>query len=570
MLQMYTWTWISINFAVTYLAIVWGSMLFHFSGSAYPGSRNYMWCLSFFVNLPSFLGLDSVSSTSTFKAAAVRKGYPGAAYFHTGFYTRFFAFATGVIFFQVAWLLFCFPGGLLFQWEYDMYILYASVAIYTPLLLFILLPRYANMCKSRDALLGRIPMPADDGSVYRGQPRREHSVVVSGGRIAGRRRSMTSAFFEGSSAPVPPRGIVTLTQPRVEMSERLLPTSPAHSSETIVTTNFEEVSELRPLRIDEKERNGSGPVRFIAPSELRRSRLSRNYTEGDRHAQQPVVPTPEPNPAEPASTTTDVEEPHSASMVLSWKPAPWEPGGRAEVVGAPTTMAWQGSHRDPLPPLHAKPLSPLPPPAAASTDMRNNSNALGVGADRSGEHDDDDSSHGTNTTGRPVGGRLKRYATARLLGRAKVGVFGDGSSMPIHQSVGKPPKSRNGLASFGVRSASIALSTEHKVEIMERAEEGRAPRPSASSSAAPVISRLTGLSNLARDATNFVLFAMRGSFTPLKIIGTGVVGLPAGARLLLVNVTAALHHFRDNWRWWVATQTDKVTPFYLSTHSYTE
>jgi len=147
LLETYTWVWISMAFAVFLTVCAWASLIFKFEGNPLPGSRNYMWVYPYFCNLPLVLGLDPVSSTTSFKHAAARRCYPGMAGAHRGYWTRFVLLCIHIVVTYFAWLLICTPGGLLYQYNYDMYFLYLELGGYT-LVSFILLPRYASMLKS--------------------------------------------------------------------------------------------------------------------------------------------------------------------------------------------------------------------------------------------------------------------------------------------------------------------------------------------------------------------------------------------------------------------------------------
>jgi hypothetical protein len=63
----------------------------------------------------------------------------------------------------------------------------------------------------------------------------------------------------------------------------------------------------------------------------------------------------------------------------------------------------------------------------------------------------------------------------------------------------------------------------------------------------------------------YISYAMRATSSPLRMLVGGLWGLPHGTYTLIINVTAAIQHFKDNWRWWAATKTDKflVTTGYL-------
>jgi len=147
MLETYTWVWIGIVYAVFITLCSWGSLFFRFHGAPLPGSRNYMWVYPYFVNLPLALALDPVSSTTAFKDAARKKGYPGMANAHDGFHSRYVLLCIHVVVVYLAWLLVSTPGGIFFQYDYDMIFLYFQLVFHT-LMAFIVLPRYAGMLKS--------------------------------------------------------------------------------------------------------------------------------------------------------------------------------------------------------------------------------------------------------------------------------------------------------------------------------------------------------------------------------------------------------------------------------------
>lgn len=153
MLEIYTFVWICISYIVMFTVVMWVMMAFRFRGCPLPGSRLLMYAYPFFVNLPIALALDPVTCTHTFREAALRKGYPGAAYFHAGFRPRLAIMVTNAVVFLGAWLaLLAAQRTPLQHLTADMYPLYGLALLHT-LALFALLPRYANMCKSRQALL---------------------------------------------------------------------------------------------------------------------------------------------------------------------------------------------------------------------------------------------------------------------------------------------------------------------------------------------------------------------------------------------------------------------------------
>eukprot|EP00873_Tetraselmis_striata_P027263 jgi/Tetstr1/447527/TSEL_034907.t1 len=107
MIEIYMWTWIGILYCLYVAGLTLATLPLHFDSAVLPGSRGYMSVLSFFLSFPNLLAFDPVSSTKAFKEAAT---------------------------------------------DYDFYALYAVTAL-NVLLMFQILPRYANMCKSVDALM---------------------------------------------------------------------------------------------------------------------------------------------------------------------------------------------------------------------------------------------------------------------------------------------------------------------------------------------------------------------------------------------------------------------------------
>eukprot|EP00873_Tetraselmis_striata_P029121 jgi/Tetstr1/449385/TSEL_003894.t1 len=161
MLKAFTWTWICIIYIVFVMVITFGTIGLHFRYTALPGSAAYMWVLPFYINLPIGLGLDVVSCTSAFKAAAARKGYAGITFSHEGFHARFVLLVFNAAGLLAVYLFLLLPG--LAAWRgvamnYVMYVLYTQTVAYI-LLLFYVLPRYANMGKHENALLGRRSRP---------------------------------------------------------------------------------------------------------------------------------------------------------------------------------------------------------------------------------------------------------------------------------------------------------------------------------------------------------------------------------------------------------------------------
>eukprot|EP00873_Tetraselmis_striata_P041281 jgi/Tetstr1/461545/TSEL_006651.t1 len=152
MIEIYIWTWIGILYCLYVAGLTLATLPLHFDSATLPGSRGYMWVLNLFLSFPHLLAFDPVSSTKAFKEAAVRKGYPGAAYFHDGYLSRTALLAAIVSVFAGLWVLACSPVGLFAQSDYDLYALYAVTAL-NVVLMFQILPRYANMCKSADALV---------------------------------------------------------------------------------------------------------------------------------------------------------------------------------------------------------------------------------------------------------------------------------------------------------------------------------------------------------------------------------------------------------------------------------
>eukprot|EP00873_Tetraselmis_striata_P040242 jgi/Tetstr1/460506/TSEL_005765.t1 len=179
MIEIYIWTWIGILYCLYLAGLTLATLPLHIDSGTLPGSRCYMWVLNFFLSFPHLLAFDPVSSTQAFKEAAVRKGYPGAVYFHHSFMPRTGLLVAIVVIFPVLWMFGCGPVGLFSQADYDFYALYAITAL-NVLLMFRLLPRYANMCKSVDALTH------PEARRLEGQlPRRSASGFAAAGRDQG-------------------------------------------------------------------------------------------------------------------------------------------------------------------------------------------------------------------------------------------------------------------------------------------------------------------------------------------------------------------------------------------------
>eukprot|EP00873_Tetraselmis_striata_P021009 jgi/Tetstr1/441273/TSEL_029524.t1 len=160
MLEVFTCTWICIACILLFTALMWGTLLWQLpllsaSLSAYVPLRceSMLWLFPLIVNLPIMLSLDTVSSTSIFKEAAVKKGYPGVAFFHVNFNARFVLLVLNAAGFWLVDLVTEALGQHGAQWRvYRLYALIAQAGVYT-LFLFMLLPRWTNMCKSREAML---------------------------------------------------------------------------------------------------------------------------------------------------------------------------------------------------------------------------------------------------------------------------------------------------------------------------------------------------------------------------------------------------------------------------------
>lgn len=160
MLEVFTCTWICIACILLFTALMWGTLLWQLpllsaSLSAYVPLRceSMLWLFPLIVNLPIMLSLDTVSSTSIFKEAAVKKGYPGVAFFHVNFNARFVLLVLNAAGFWLVDLVTEALGQHGAQWRvYRLYALIAQAGAYT-LFLFMLLPRWTNMCKSREAML---------------------------------------------------------------------------------------------------------------------------------------------------------------------------------------------------------------------------------------------------------------------------------------------------------------------------------------------------------------------------------------------------------------------------------
>eukprot|EP00873_Tetraselmis_striata_P041278 jgi/Tetstr1/461542/TSEL_006648.t1 len=144
MIEIYIWTWIGILYCLYVVGLTLATLPLHFDSATLPGSRGYMWVLNFYLSFPHLLAFDPVSSTKAFKEAAVRKGYPGAAYFHSGYLSRTALLAANASVFAGLWVFACGPVGLFAQSDYDFYALYAVTAL-NVVLMFQILPRYANI-----------------------------------------------------------------------------------------------------------------------------------------------------------------------------------------------------------------------------------------------------------------------------------------------------------------------------------------------------------------------------------------------------------------------------------------
>eukprot|EP00873_Tetraselmis_striata_P043136 jgi/Tetstr1/463400/TSEL_008322.t1 len=567
MLEIYTWTWISIVVAVAFIAMSWASLPFYFSGSSLPGSRYKLWSLGYIVNLPTFLALDPVSSTTTFKEAALKKGFPGAAFFHTRFYARFALTAISCPAFLGAWLLVCAPGGLLMRYEYDLYLLYAQAVVLTLLLLFVLLPRHANMCKSMEALLENYSNPRCSVEV----PHATESATGLQARlrllqssITGKRHRQRS-FFGGaalssalggalceseidsddSTAPLPLRDSVTIDVEAsedvhaYEVTEGALPGAHGGGADTR--------PQQEPVRFGHQDGTLSTPLPRLP--ELEDADIQPSSSKGPSEEVLPLRQGPRKSKTyQPPSRTNFAKGKVSASLsdqgpVSAWKKQPSAPVPSVLGRGQASTPGLELSEK-----RHSAPTHKASVRGPHDRSGRGQMSVLGLSLLASEKHR---SASAASVSGRGLHDRLGSGANPSAIVSRE-----NSQTMAVRaaytKALGERPAMKNEAASFGEFADGDALG-----DVVTHCEIPGFDTSSRPETSLRTSSSLSRLRHRVTWTEEYIMQAMRTSGSPMSTVVKGLKGLPAGVRQLYTNARAALYHFKDNWRWWAAAKTGK-------------
>eukprot|EP00873_Tetraselmis_striata_P038230 jgi/Tetstr1/458494/TSEL_044900.t1 len=563
MLEIYTWTWISIVVTVAFIAMSWASLPFHFSGSSLPGSRYKLWSLAYIVNLPTFLALDPVSSTTTFKEAALRKGFPGAAFFHTRFYARFALTAISCPVFLGAWLLACAPGGLLMQYEYDLYFLYAQAVVLTLLLLFVLLPRHANMCKSKEALMENysnarcsveLPPAAEAATGLQARLR------VLQSSISGKRRRQRS-FFAGAAMPLGG----ALCESKINSDDSTAPL-PLRDSVTIDVEASEDVRAYEATEGALPGAHGGGvdtrpqqePVRFGHQDGTLSTPLPRLPELEDAHIQPSSSkgPSEEVLPFRQGPRKWKTYQPRtnfgkgkvSASLSDQGPVAAWEKHSSAHVP----SVSGRGQASTPGLGLsekrHSAPTHKASMRGPHDRSARGQMSVLGLSLLALEKHR---STPAASVSGRGLHDRLGSGANPSPNASRE-----NSQTMAVRaaytKALGERPAMKNEAASFGEFADGDALGDV--VTYCEIPGFDTSSRPGTSVRTSSSLVRLRHRVTLTEE---HILQAMRTSGSPMRTVVKGLKGLPGGIRQMYTNARAALYHLKDNWRWWAAAKTGK-------------
>uniref|UniRef100_A0A7S1SR15 Heterokaryon incompatibility domain-containing protein n=1 Tax=Tetraselmis chuii TaxID=63592 RepID=A0A7S1SR15_9CHLO len=549
MLEMFTWTWISTLFTLFFVVVAWGSLLFHFTSSSLPGSRQYLWSFAYFVNLPTFLRLDPLTSTTTFKSAAVRKGYPGVAFTHVGFLYRFVHSAISCPLILLAWLLVCAPNGLFYQFEFDMYFLYAQAIVLTALLLLVWLPRYANTVKSREVLEEQCemanPKPSSTSST-------SLTLMLLPSKLWG-------SSSKRAVAKVTPSPVLTFDGDNcmADLVSRAATAPPG-------AMGIEEGASRGGVAFDVTGTDYTLPSNLSCHSHVSMDKAmplpgGRSFLlpDGFTHCDLP-------GPRSPlvASTATAIEPLGESSCTGERKSM--ESSEADAIFAAKALMKPTDAHAHMSSKFDAivKSFVVKSPPARSDdsstwpTKSRKSVSSTGIPA----QHDSE--------MGRERSGR---WTSARTFRISMTGVVGDEAGRSFQRdllpdssynkksehvfakSLGERPRMKNEAACFGERARdNQTASGGPRIEILGCHLGGRGDD--------------LGQKESSNSPTNhYIDHAMRASGSPIRTLVAGVMGLPHGAYMLCVNVTAAFHHFKDNWRWWAASKTDKflVTTGYM-------
>eukprot|EP00873_Tetraselmis_striata_P007899 jgi/Tetstr1/428163/TSEL_018214.t1 len=563
MLEMFTYMWLSILCIVFITGYTWTMLAFRFRGCPLPGSRLLMWCFPFFVNLPMVIALDPVTCTQTFQEAAVKKGYPGAAYFQEGLPFRLAVLAVNLVSFLGTWLVLLAVGYTPLQpIAADMYPLYVVAGAHT-LALFTLLPRYANMCKSREVLLGEVRMDGGGGDRPRwgvlgalnGVVPRPESATASArvalSTTAGGSRPQLAPLQEAETLGDELSGVSTrrgrrppstgwsfVTQARSVrrlLAERAVQPRHAKPRASVSCGNLgHDAREAQPAQVEMAQHVPSRP----SPLGQRHSPLVSGGGEavigsGDNGG-------PLRGRRWPGCWRREL---NAADVVLGEEANALPEGGTAKVQ-----VAGRRAAGVPRRSVTFSGMATLPGLVLSQDDLCGSQASLDAGGMEAGVFGRDAplrggppvseaSSCDSNTAlvRKKAPSRMREWkmpASIQLTERISL----DSGQTALKKAVGRAPSLHN----------VVALTQRRGTEESEFLGRLR-------SSLHSFASMISAHNRMAAP----LLRALRVSASPLAMLWVGLLAMPRGAQQLVTNVAASLLQLRAKWRWWAASHPDR-------------